>query len=406
MDWKRYWRWGVTAVASVCAILVFHDTVFQKGVLLLFFERLLKVLSPVIYGFALAYLLTPIVRFFDAQLRRLRAMEGHPVLARGLSILLAWLLTGVLVYLLLSILLPQLYLSVVQLAGNMEDYYISVNRWVRQLLEKNPGVAKWITGAFQEYYRELVGWVTGTWIPQAQQTLAMVTGGVLSVLVFLKDLLVGMIVSVYLLAMKESFSAGGKRLLYSFVSEKTYSLTLRALRRTDEIFSGFVRGKLLDSLIIGFLCFIGASVLNLPYAPLVSVIIGATNVIPFFGPFLGAIPCAFLILIDSPIKCLYFIIFILVLQQFDGNILGPRILGGSTNLPSFWVIVAILLGGGFFGVAGMFLGVPVFACVYAAVKALSEKRLLAKGSLPPDLPVPVSAPPQEDADGSAKGGEP
>ena len=150
---------------------------------------------------------------------------------------------------------------------------------------------------------------------------------------------------------------------------------MRAVNKVDRIFSGFVRGKLLDSIIIGILCFIGSTVLRFPYTPLISVVVGVTNIIPFFGPFLGAIPCALLILLVNPLKCLYFCIFILVLQQLDGNVIGPKILGGSTDLPSFWVIVAILIGGGFFNVAGMFLGVPIFACLYSAVKHFSRKRL-------------------------------
>ena len=151
------------------------------------------------------------------------------------------------------------------------------------------------------------------------------------------------------------------------------------MKATNRIFSGFVRGKLLDSLIIGILCFFFSSLFQFPYAPLVSVVVGVTNVIPFFGPFLGAIPSAFLILLDSPIKCLYFIIFILALQQFDGNILGPKILGDSTGISSFWVIVAILVGGGLFGVLGMFLGVPFFACIYAGIRSYSTYRLRKKG---------------------------
>ena len=151
------------------------------------------------------------------------------------------------------------------------------------------------------------------------------------------------------------------------------------MKATDRIFSGFVRGKLLDSLIIGILCFIFSSAFQFPYAPLVSVVVGVTNVIPFFGPFLGAIPSAFLILLASPIKCLYFVIFIIALQQFDGNILGPKILGDSTGLSSFWVIVAILVGGGLWGVPGMFLGVPIFACAYAGVRNFAAYRLRKKG---------------------------
>lgn len=154
---------------------------------------------------------------------------------------------------------------------------------------------------------------------------------------------------------------------------------LRGAAKADAIFSGFVRGKLLDSLIIGILCFIGCSILNFPYTPLVSVIVGVTNVIPFFGPFLGAIPSTFLILLVSPLKALYFVLFVLALQQLDGNVIGPKILGDKTGLSSLWVIIAILVGGSFFGIPGMFFGVPVCACFYSAVNFLVESRLRRKG---------------------------
>lgn len=160
--------------------------------------------------------------------------------------------------------------------------------------------------------------------------------------------------------------------------EDKAAFTVRGFRRVDYIFSGFVRGKLLDSLIIGILCFIGCSILKMPYTPLVSVIVGVTNVIPFFGPFLGAIPCALLILLVSPLKCLYFVIFIFLLQQLDGNVIGPKILGDSTGISSIWVIVAILIGGGFGGVLGMFLGVPIFACLQVLVRWLLNTRLKKK----------------------------
>ena len=390
MERKRNcFYWGLTAFLTVCAVLVFYDTVFQSGVLLRLLRTLVNALAPVLYGAVMAYLLAPVVNFFDRCIDR-GGKEGSPRgLVRGGSILLTWAVVFFLLYVLFSILLPQIYLSVVTLAGNMQSYYNTVYAWVTQLFERYPGLLDAISSAINQYWTELQKWFTGTFLPQAQQTLTILTtgltSGVLSVLAFLKNLLVGVVVSVYLLALKENFALGARRLLYSYTSEKTYRHTLYAVKRADAIFSGFVRGKLLDSLIIGVLCFIGATLLKLPYTPLVSVIVGITNIIPFFGPFIGAIPSAFLILLVSPVKCLYFIIFVIVLQQLDGNFIGPKILGGSTELPSFWVIVAILIGGGFFGVAGMFLGVPVFACLYAAVNYFSDKRLRKKGVVSDDL---------------------
>ena len=379
MDWRRYFRWGLTAFLTVCALLIFYDTVFRHGVLLSLLHRLFVALRPVVYGAAMAYLLAPLVNLFDRGIRRIFGKDAPFGLVRAGSILLTWAVLFFAIYLLFSILIPQLYQSVVTLVSNMQNYYNTVYAWVTKLLNDNPSIASTVSGAIDEYWTDIRNWFTDTFLPQAQQTIGILTSGLLSVLIFFKDLFVGIVVSVYLLALKERFALGSRKLLYSAVSEQAYRHALLAAGKADSIFSGFVRGKLLDSLIIGVLCFIGASILKLPYAPLVSVIVGVTNVIPFFGPFLGAIPSAFLILLVSPLKCLYFVIFVLVLQQLDGNFIGPKILGGSTELPSFWVIVAILIGGGFFGVPGMFLGVPVFACFYAMVGYHMNKRLLKKG---------------------------
>jgi len=385
MKKKQYFRWGLTAFLTVCALIVFYDTVFRRGVLLLLLDRLFTALRPVIYGAVMAYLLAPAVNFFDRAILKAAGGKGSRGLVRAGSILLTWAVVFFVFYLFFSILIPQVYQSIATLIGNMQGYYNTVYAWVTQLLEKNPEIAARVSDAINSYWDEIRRWFSGTFLPQAQQTISIVTSGVVSVLAFFKNFFIGVIVSVYLLALKERFALNSRKLLYSVVNEQSYRHVLRAVSKADSIFSGFVRGKLLDSLIIGLLYFIGASVMKLPYTPLVSVIVGVTNIIPFFGPFIGAIPSGLLILLASPVKCLYFIIFILVLQQLDGNIIGPKILGGSTELPSFWVIVAILLGGAFFGVPGMFLGVPVFACFYALVNYYTRRRLRAKGVESDDL---------------------
>ncbi len=379
MKKKSYFYWGLTAFFTVCALMVFYDTVFRRGVLLSLLGTLAAVLRPVLFGAALAYLLAPMVNVCDRFLRARFGASASAGAIRACSILLVWALVMLTLYLLFSILVPQLYQSVVTLVNNAQTYYNTVYEWVSRLMEDNPEISRRVNEAANEYWVELRAWFTGTFLPQAQQTITLVTSGVVSALAFVKDALVGMVVSIYLLAKKERSAVNSRKLLYSITSEPVYRRLLRAISRADSIFSGFVRGKLLDSLIIGVLCFIGASVLRLPYAPLVSVFVGVTNVIPFFGPFLGAIPSAFLILLVSPVKCLYFVVFVLVLQQLDGNVIGPKIIGDSTDLPSFWVIVAILVGGGFFGVLGMFLGVPVFACLYALGNYYRDERLARKG---------------------------
>ena len=302
--------------------------------------------------------------------------------ARAVSLILTWVIIGVLCYLLGHVLLPQLYRSVVQLFSSVESYYNTISGWIQHLLESNPTLENWVAAQMDTFYEAAREFLKNEVFNRTQLLMAALSGGVMSTISFLSDLLVGAIVSIYFMATKEWLAAHTRKLTYSLFSREKVYWIFRGARKADHIFSGFVRGKLLDSLIIGILCFIGCSVLKLPYTPLVSVIVGVTNVIPFFGPFLGAIPSFFLILLVNPLQSLYFLLFVLALQQLDGNVIGPTILGDSTGLSSLWVIIAILVGGSFFGVAGMFFGVPVCACGYNLVSFLVERRLAEK-----DLPV-------------------
>lgn len=381
---KKYVAWGVTALLTVCAILVVYDTFFSAGTLILFAKRLLEITMPILYGVFIAFLLAPLINkleeYFLAPIfhRYLKTEKFKNKGIRALSVTIAMVITGLCVYLFFHILIPQLAESAKVLVSNAEGYYNTVYIWITHLLENNPELEHWVLDLLDDYFGDLKSWVTQV-MPQAQQILTVVTDGIWSVITFAMDLIVGVIVSIYLLCTKEKFLASTRRSVCALFKEDSTNLILKCAERINFIFGGFVRGKLLDSLIIGIICYVGTSILNMPYAPLVSLVVGVTNVIPFFGPFLGAIPCALLILIVSPLKCLYFIIFVFALQQFDGNILGPKILGDSTGISSFWVIVAILVGGGFFGVAGMFFGVPVFACCYAAFQSYVEFRLKKKG---------------------------
>ena len=384
-----YFKWGLTAFCTVCAILLVYDTFFASGAS--FAGRLMVILAPVLYGAFIAYLLAPVVDFFERTLLEPITQRipfkgrGRGLLCRTVSLILTFLVVFILFYVLLSILLPELYKSVVQLVNNAESYYNTIYHWINDLLEKNPDVEAWVTAQLDTSYQNLLSWLSSKVVPQVQTLLSAAAGGVMEVLNFLKDMVVGLIVSVYLLATKERCAASCRRLLYSLMVEDRARWTLRGIAKIDSIFSGFVRGKLLDSLIIGILCFVCSSLLRFPYTPLVSVVVGVTNIIPFFGPFLGAIPSAFLILLVSPMKCLYFLLFVLVLQQFDGNILGPKILGESTGLPSFWVLFSILLFGGLFGFAGMVLGVPVFAVLYVVVRGFVSGRLKEKNIRSDDM---------------------
>ncbi|MBE6990469.1 MAG: AI-2E family transporter [Ruminococcaceae bacterium] len=383
---RRYWRLGLTIFLTACAILVFYDTFYMGGTLQSFTTKLVSVLAPVLYGFAMAYLLAPVVNWLERLLRAaLKKLSGGKDVSRAdgwlraAGILLAWLFVLFLIYLLLVMLIPQLVESITTLINNAENYYNKIYDWANGLLTGDTKVGKWAMELIDRYYDNALDFLEDRILPWAQSLLTGLTGGIWSgiwgVVNFLKNLIIGIIVSVYMLAMKERSGARCAKVVYGVFSEERARWIIRATRKVDQIFSGFVRGKLLDSLIIGILCFIGCSILQMPYTPLVSVFVGVTNIIPFFGPFIGAVPSAFLILLVSPLKCLIFIIFTLVLQTLDGYVIGPRILGGPTGISSFWVVVAILVGGGFGGLRGMFLGVPVCACLQALVRYLINRRL-------------------------------
>ena len=391
----RYWKLGLTIFLSACAIFLFYDTVYQAGIggtVTAFLRKVFKVIAPVVYGAAMAYLLSPIVNWFEKIISRLwgknkktrdKKLKNGKAWLRVVSILLTWLLVALLLYWLMSVLIPQLADSVTMLIKNAKDYYNKAYIWADQFLTNTPEIGSWANEMLEDYYTDAISFLTDKVLPWASQMATNLTGGIWtgiwSIFTFAKNILVGLIISLYLLAMKEKSLARCCKVTFALFKKETAELILKGTAKVNQIFLGFVTGKILDSAIIGVLCFIGCSILKIPYTPLVSVVVGVTNVIPFFGPFLGAIPSMLLILLVSPKKCLIFGIFVLLLQQFDGNVLGPKILSGSTGISSFWVIVAILIGGGFFGVIGMFLGVPVFACLQALVKWLMDNRLRKRG---------------------------
>ena len=394
-DKNSYWKWGLTVFLTTCAILVFFDALFLDSTLLGFAQKLMGILAPVVYGAAMAYLLAPMVNWFEvtivSTIKSIRKSDKpftpKASWLRAAAILLTWALVLFMLYLLMSVLVPQLVDSVNSLVLNAESYYNNAYRWITSLLQSYPELAKQVLNLLDLFHTSSQNFLTEEVMPWFQDLVAHLTDGLWSgqwsVVICAKNFLIGIIISVYLMATKEKSLARCCKVLYGIFRERDAHSIMRGVRQVDRIFSGFVRGKLLDSLIIGILCFFGCSFLKIPYTPLVSVVVGVTNVIPFFGPFLGAIPSVFLILLVSPIKCLYFAIFVLLLQQLDGNVIGPKILGDSTGISSFWVIVAILVGGGLFGITGMFLGVPVFACARVLIKFLIERQLQKK-NLPLD----------------------
>ena len=268
--------------------------------------------------------------------------------------------------------MPQLVTSVTTLyytaRNNIRDFVDWASK--QEIIASNEQLLDFIETSYDKLQANLDTWVKETVLPSMQSILSGAAVGVMSFVAFLKNFVIGLIVSVYLLASRKKFGQQGKLILYSLVKRRWADLFLEEICYADKMFGGFINGKILDSAIIGVLCYIACLIFKFPSALLVSVIIGVTNVIPFFGPFIGAIPATLLILIQNPIKALWFVLFVLVLQQVDGNIIGPKILGNTTGLSSFWVLFAIPLFGGLWGFVGMIIGVPLFAVIYDVIKKL------------------------------------
>lgn len=397
---KKYLYWGITAllviIFSICFYyLLFHGVKIHDNIL-----ELVRISMPIILGFIIAYLLTPIVNFFENRLIYpvLNKLSVHKSLKlkkriRSVTILTVLIIVSFIIYSLFAMILPQLISSIQSIASHFPTYVSNFTYWFRDIRELNPVIDDYLTqNIILTDSTEIVEWFNKNIAPNIKNLGNLATtlyNGVFSIMRFLFEFMIGIIISIYLMSSKELFSGQAKKIVYALFEENKANHFIRNMRFVHKTFVGFLSGKIVDSIIIGILCFIGTSFLEIPYAILVSVIIGVTNIIPFFGPYLGAIPCAILILMISPIHCLYFVIFIIILQQIDGNIIGPKILGNSTGISSFWVIFAITIFGGLFGIPGMVIGVPVFAVVYAGFRSLFHRMLRKKG-LPTETDVYIA----------------
>lgn len=382
---KKYLYWGMTAFTVISASLLFYFLIFRMDVFFSGLKQITNILMPVICGGIIAYLLIPVVNFQERKIYQILEEKRHLVLdkkhkkiIRYICIAFALIFAGLVIYSLLAMIMPSILESIISIINDSPRYVQNIRHWLESLLKDNP---EWQTAVFDylnRYSPKVESFLNVEVLPQIKQILQSLTTGVFGTLVFIKNLLIGLIISVYLMAGKEGFVTQSKMFVYAiFDAEKANSI-VKAFRFTHRTFGDFINGKIIDSIIIGILCYIGTSIIGTPYRLLVSVVVGVTNIIPFFGPYLGAIPSAFIILMVNPMHCLYFLIFILLLQQFDGNILGPKILGDSTGLSSFMVIVAILLFGGLMGIPGMIIGVPVWAVFMAGLKCFRNHELKKK----------------------------
>lgn len=373
---------GIMLFTALGACILLYFRMRRREGLANGFSKVIQAAQPIIIGLVLAYILNPVMKFLEKPLlsffgKRCKTKEQAAKWARALAITGAIIFFLVILVLLIWAVAPALVTSVAGLIDTMPE---SVNKFIETIQNGRFGKLE-VTDRIGEFLTkltdELEKWVT-TLIPQARTYIVQFTSGVISVVRGVVNFIIGIIVTVYVLLIKESLIGQMKKMVYAIFKPTVGNIILETMHKADEIFGGFIIGKIVDSAIIGVICYIGCSILSIPDALLVSVIIGVTNIIPAFGPFIGAVPAVFLVIIQSPWHALYLVIFIIILQQVDGNIIGPKILGSSTGLTSFWVMFAILIGGGMFGFLGMLLGVPVFAMIYYIVRRLVNHSIKKK----------------------------
>ncbi len=345
-------------------------------------------LAPVIYGVAIAFLLNPLVKRIEAGILCICGKGFHlndvkRKHVKNLSIFLSVVLFLLLIFFLFYMIIPEVVDSIYNLILILPDQMNAVVISLAEIEISDNNLALELENIALEAWDSLKQWLQTDLLTQMNTIMSNLTLGVVSVVDWIIDIIMGIILSVYMLMNKEIFLGQAKKSIYALIPTRQANITLHILKKSNRIFGGFVIGKILDSMLMGIITFIVLGLMNMPYTLLVSVVVGVTNVVPYFGPFIGAIPCAILILLQSPIQGIYFIIYIIVLQQIDGNIIGPKILGDSTGLNSFWVIIAVMLGGGLFGFPGMVIGVPTFAVIYYIVGLFINQKLERK-HLPTD----------------------
>ena len=384
----KFWDfvyWGITAVlviiTCIAAALVFIR--WQSVWSTLHFVG--RILAPVTYGAVLAYLLAPVYNRADRWTDRVLAPyvkqeRRRRSLAKAMATLVSLLFLVAVVTGLIWMILPRVLESVMGIINSIPSSAARVALWIETLFADYPDIEIAVLNVYNQGVEQLVSWVQSTTdlIPNIEKVITGVYTSVVGVVSLVKNTLIGIIVMLYLLNIKDTLTAQGKKIIYSLFPLAGANEIVEKLRFIHRVFGGFIIGKLVDSLIIGVLTFIWLSIIKMPYTVLISVIVGVTNIIPFFGPFIGAVPSALLVLLVNPRKCLWFLLSILVIQQLDGNVIGPKILGNSTGVSSFWVLFSILFFGGILGPVGMIIGVPTFAVIYRLTAEWVNKRLKKK----------------------------
>lgn len=375
----KYATISAYAVGTFVVCLVIAGIINNLGAVGSGFSVFFSAISPIIWGIIIAYLLNPIMVWSEEALSKITGKnKPHPKLNRILATVISVIFLFAVLVAVISIIIPQVYESIMSIVNNFETYMKNIENWINGILTNYPDILKFIDGKFDDI-RDTFDKIMNDVIPKLGDVIVKIKDGALGAVSVLSDFVIGIIVAVYFLFDKERFIAQGRKVICAVVPKKYTDTVFRIFTLTNRSMSGFISGKIIDSIIIGLLCMLCMTVLHFNYALLISVIVGITNIIPVFGPIFGAIPGGLLLLLSSPKQVIPFVVLIVVIQQLDGNVIGPKILGNTTGLSAFWVLFAILVGGDLFGVPGMLLGVPIFAVVYSLAEEVVNYALKKKG---------------------------
>lgn len=374
---KRYLKIGITGAAILASGISCAFVLFKMPVIISVLKGITEILKPFLYGVVFAYLLAPLCNKIEEKLFQIfpKAKTKARRFICFIAIVISLCVAIAVIWLIIMMIIPQVWDSVMKIIQMVPQKLIVVNNWIEHMLENQPELQAYFEEFSSQAESNIDSLLNVDTIQKVQSIINSLSVQLFGVLGVVKNIFLGLLISAYLLGSRKLFGAQAGLILHGVFSDKWAKIIEEEIRYTDKMFNGFLVGKIIDSAIIGLLCFAGTSIMGFEAPAFISVIIGITNIIPFFGPFIGAIPCGLLLLLENPMHCLYFIIFIFVLQQLDGNVIGPKILGNTTGVSSFWVLFAILLFGGMWGVVGMVIGVPLFAVIYDIIRKLVYRGL-------------------------------
>lgn len=374
---KRYLKIGITGAAILASGILCAFVLFKMPVIISVLKGITEILKPFLYGVVFAYLLAPLCNKIEEKLFQIfpKAKTKARKFICFIAIVISLCVAIAVIWLIIMMIIPQVWDSVMKIIQMVPQKLIVVNNWIEHMLENQPELQAYFEEFSSQAESNIDSLLNVDTIQKVQSIINSLSVQLFGVLGVVKNIFLGLLISAYLLGSRKLFGAQAGLILHGVFSDKWAKIIEEEIRYTDKMFNGFLVGKIIDSAIIGLLCFAGTSIMGFEAPAFISVIIGITNIIPFFGPFIGAIPCGLLLLLENPMHCLYFIIFIFVLQQLDGNVIGPKILGNTTGVSSFWVLFAILLFGGMWGVVGMVIGVPLFAVIYDIIRKLVYRGL-------------------------------